>query len=75
MFDLDQRLVEGGGSWGRQGENAVRLIETDVDVDKVLSVEGVNKALTGSHNGWGSMQQEPRLRVHEDKYRPLKCRY
>ncbi|KAF9797822.1 hypothetical protein IEO21_10826 [Rhodonia placenta] len=21
------------------------------------------------------MQQEPRLRVREDKYRPLKCRY
>ncbi|KAF9809448.1 hypothetical protein IEO21_07374 [Rhodonia placenta] len=55
------------------GENESGRTVNDVDVDEVLGVKGVNKALTRSHDG-GSMQQEPRLRVREDKYRPLKCR-
>ncbi|KAF9819587.1 hypothetical protein IEO21_02051 [Rhodonia placenta] len=47
----------------------------NVDVDEILRVECVNLALTGSHNGWGKDGEEPKPRVCEDKYRPLKCRY
>ncbi|KAF9793831.1 hypothetical protein IEO21_11238 [Rhodonia placenta] len=47
---------------------------SDVDVDEVLGVEGVNKALTCSHDG-GKKGEEPKPRIREDKYRPLKCRY
>ncbi|OSX56922.1 hypothetical protein POSPLADRAFT_1158112, partial [Postia placenta MAD-698-R-SB12] len=52
------------------------------DVDLILGVEGVLKSraveefvshVDGGRKG--SMQQEPKPRVREDKYRPLKCRY
>ncbi|EED82171.1 predicted protein [Postia placenta Mad-698-R] len=51
------------------------------DVDLLLGVEGVLKSraveefvshVDGGRKG--SMQQEPKPRVREDKYRPLKCR-
>ncbi|EED83537.1 predicted protein [Postia placenta Mad-698-R] len=45
----------------------------EVDVDEILRVECVNLALTGSHDGWGKDGEEPKPRIHEDKYRPLKC--
>ncbi|KAF9797106.1 hypothetical protein IEO21_10907 [Rhodonia placenta] len=53
---------EGGGTF------------SEIDVEEVLGVEGVNKALTGSHDGREEGEQEPSTRVREDKYRPLKCR-
>ncbi|OSX57680.1 hypothetical protein POSPLADRAFT_1156240 [Postia placenta MAD-698-R-SB12] len=55
-------------------DKGVRTI-WDVDINKVLRVECVNLALTGSHDGWGEDGEEPKPRVREDKYRPLKCRY
>ncbi|OSX64738.1 hypothetical protein POSPLADRAFT_1134999, partial [Postia placenta MAD-698-R-SB12] len=75
MFDLDQQLVKGDGSWGKQDKNAARLIKIKVDIDEVLRVEGMDEVFTGSHNGWGEEEEEPRLHVHENKYRPLKCGY
>ncbi|EED81931.1 predicted protein [Postia placenta Mad-698-R] len=55
------RQFEGGGSWERQRGSAGMQIEmpkdelvgtiSDVDVDKVLGVEGMHKALTRSHDG------------------------
>ncbi|EED79897.1 predicted protein [Postia placenta Mad-698-R] len=59
--------------WAHGEDEGIRTV-WDVDVDKVLSVESVNLALTGSHVGWREDGEEPRLRVREDKYRPLKCR-
>ncbi|OSX67973.1 hypothetical protein POSPLADRAFT_1127286, partial [Postia placenta MAD-698-R-SB12] len=46
----------------------------DVNVDEVLSVESINLALTGSHDGWGEDGKEPSSRVRKDKHHPLKCR-
>ncbi|EED83402.1 predicted protein [Postia placenta Mad-698-R] len=52
------------------------------DVDLLLGVEGVLKSRAveefvshGDGGRKGSMQQEPKPHVREDKYRPLKCRY
>ncbi|OSX55942.1 hypothetical protein POSPLADRAFT_1153888, partial [Postia placenta MAD-698-R-SB12] len=55
-------------------EDSLRAV-WDVDVDEVLGVECVDLALAGSHDGWGEEGEEPKPRVREDKYRPLKCRY
>ncbi|OSX56786.1 hypothetical protein POSPLADRAFT_1158682, partial [Postia placenta MAD-698-R-SB12] len=46
----------------------------DVDIDEVLRVEGVNLALTGSHDGGEEDGEEPRPHIRENKHRPLKCR-
>ncbi|EED84238.1 predicted protein [Postia placenta Mad-698-R] len=59
---------------------AFRIVVRDVNL--LLGVEGVLKSravkefvshVDGGRKG--SMQQEPKPRVREDKYRPLKCRY
>lgn len=48
MFDLDQRLVEGDGSWGRQDENATRLIEMrDYSEGRVVSEGDAGSSCTG----------------------------
>ncbi|KAF9803678.1 hypothetical protein IEO21_09593 [Rhodonia placenta] len=50
-----------------------RRTVSEVDVEEVLGVEGVNKALTRSHDG-GKEGEEPNPHVRKDKHRPLKCR-
>ncbi|OSX63833.1 hypothetical protein POSPLADRAFT_1138552 [Postia placenta MAD-698-R-SB12] len=42
--------LTGVSDWGTA---AARKAVWDVNVDEVLRVEGMNLALTGSHNGWG----------------------
>ncbi|OSX60633.1 hypothetical protein POSPLADRAFT_1148678, partial [Postia placenta MAD-698-R-SB12] len=61
LFDLYWQQFGEGESWGKQRRSAGTQIErredesggtvSDVDVDEVLGVEGVNKALTRSHDG------------------------
>ncbi|OSX58045.1 hypothetical protein POSPLADRAFT_1155186, partial [Postia placenta MAD-698-R-SB12] len=88
VLDLYWRQRTGvQGHWG-VGLVFIAFWVVTRDVDLLLGVEGVLKSRAveefvshGSRFTWGpvlllaSMQQEPKPRVREDKYRPLKCRY
>ncbi|KAF9802478.1 hypothetical protein IEO21_09905 [Rhodonia placenta] len=73
LLDRSRRVI--GARLCLAGEDESGRTVSEVDVDEVLRVEHVDKALTRSHDGGRKGRCEPRLRVREDKYRPLKCRY
>ncbi|KAF9803688.1 hypothetical protein IEO21_09592 [Rhodonia placenta] len=76
LVSLVVLLDRSGCAMGAQllfaGKDKGRRTISEVDVNEVLEVKGMNKALTHSHNG--ERKQEPKPRIREDKYRPLKCR-